>query len=156
MDKSLIALDFGAKTGWAVASKKGVYTGMEHIGAKNAREGLRIRRLLSHLDSLHVRFGPFQTLYYEDVKRHIGTDAAHCYGAYRGAVMYWALQFDVEVVPLGVSAIKKFITGNGRAQKVDVILACRAKRPQEYYDDNEADALAALVTGAGSWKDIGI
>ncbi len=44
------------------------------------------------------------------------------------------------------SSVKKFFTGNGRADKKDMIFKCRSKG---WYpkDDNEADALAILCLG---------
>jgi len=44
------------------------------------------------------------------------------------------------------SSVKKFFTGNGRADKKDMIFKCRSKG-WDPKDDNEADALAILCLG---------
>lgn len=51
-----------------------------------------------------------------------------------------------EIREVNNSSVKKFFTGNGRADKKDMIFKCRSKGwdPQ---DDNEADALAILCLG---------
>jgi len=81
----------------------------------------------------------------EEVRRHIGVDAAHVYGALLGAVQAFCDKREPRVsyhgVPVGT--IKKFATGKGNAGKPDMIEAVRqwGFKP---VDDNEADAIALL------------
>lgn len=85
-------------------------------------------------------------VFYEDVYRHIGTKAAHAYGAYRMLMLITCHELGIKnVVPLGVKVIKKHATDNGNARKEDMIA-----RAQEVYGgiadlrrltDNQADAI---------------
>jgi Holliday junction resolvasome RuvABC endonuclease subunit len=84
----------------------------------------------------------------EEVRRHLGTDAAHVYGAIVGAIQE---ECEVRVVPyqgIPVGTIKKQATGKGSANKEAMVAAAKARWPEFDGDDNEADARWILVTAA--------
>ncbi len=89
------------------------------------------------------------TLTGAEVRRHIGTDAAHVFGGLLATLTSWAElnRIPYEGVPVGT--IKRFATGKGNADKAAVIAAMEARgfRPA---DDNEADALALLLWATSS------
>ena len=95
------------------------------------------------LTSLLAVSGKLDAIYFEEVRRHLGTDAAHTYGAFWGHLSAWSdyLSIPYEGVPVGT--IKKHVTGKGNANKQTVLQAVTqlGHQPQ---DDNEADALALL------------
>lgn len=89
-------------------------------------------------------------VFYEQVRRHIGTQAAHVYGGLLAVAM---VKFHpAPLHGIGVTEIKKHITGKGNASKAMVIDAVRKMgfHPQ---DDNAADALAILDFAIRKWSD---
>jgi hypothetical protein len=87
--------------------------------------------------------GAIDAVYFEEVRRHLGVDAAHAYGGFLGGLMAWCEEHSIPYEGVSVGIIKKFITGKGNAGKTAVINAVKAfgYNPE---DDNEADALALL------------
>ena len=104
---------------------------------------------------LYLRFGKWldQTLeitagvdavYFEEVRRHIGTDAAHVFGGLLATLTSWCEQHSLPYQGVPVGTIKRFATGKGNADKAAMIAAIR-ERGFEPADDNEADAIAILL-----------
>ncbi len=96
-----------------------------------------------HFQSWLGELPKVDVVYFEEVRRHLGVDAAHAYGGFLSHLTAWceAKQTPYQGVPVGT--IKRFITGKGNANKLEVIEVIKALgyRP---IDDNEADALALL------------
>lgn len=82
-------------------------------------------------------------VYFEEVRRHLGTDAAHCYGGFFAILAAWCEREKIPYKGVPVKTIKRFIAGKGNASKSEIIEAVMDKGffPQ---DDNEADALALM------------
>ena len=78
---------------------------------------------------------------YEQVRRHMSTDAAHLYGALVAAIQEFCVTKGIPFESVGVGTLKKFWTGKGNAKKPDMIRAAR-DRGFELDSDNEADAIA--------------
>ena len=87
--------------------------------------------------------GGLAAICFEEVRRHLGTDAAHVYGGLLATLTAWAEQRSIPSPGVPV-ARSSFSTGRGNAGKQDVIAAMRA-RGLSPADDNEADALALLL-----------
>ena len=110
---------------------------------------LRFQNWLSEMDRLS---GPLSAIYFEEVRRHIGTDAAHVFGGLMAVLTAWAEMRGVPYQGVPVGTIKKSATGRGNAPKQAMIDSARARGffPK---DDNEADAIAilfwAIETGGG-------
>lgn len=140
----VLALDLGTKLGWAVRARDGaVWHGTEAFTPrKNWTPGQRWLRARSFLTDLIVRH-QVTVIAYEDVKRHMGTDAAHAYGAFLCIVQMVADSHRATLQPVGVKTIKKFWTGNGNADK-DAMKAQATVRGFKPDTDNDADALAIL------------
>lgn len=140
----VLALDLGTKLGWAVRARDGaVWHGTEAFTPrKNWTPGQRWLRARSFLTDLIVRH-QVTVIAYEDVKRHMGTDAAHAYGAFLCIVQMVADSHRATLQPVGVKTIKKFWTGNGNADKDAMVAQAKARgfRPET---DNDGDALAIL------------
>ena len=111
---SILALDLGTTTGWALST-----TGF-------------------------ITSGTASFVYFEEVRRHIGTDAAHIYGGFLACLTAWCEERDIAYQGVPVGTIKRFITGKGNADKGAVIEAVR-QRGHTPTDDNEADAIAILL-----------
>ena len=88
--------------------------------------------------------GPFHRIVFEEVRRHIGTDAAHVFGGLLATLTAWAEMHSIPYEGVPVGTIKRFATGKGNADKAAVIAAMKAHGFSPA-DDNEADALALLL-----------
>lgn len=101
---------------------------------------LRFKRWLTEVKSTA---GGVDEIYFEEVRRHLATDAAHAYGGFLAVLTSWCEHHEIAYQGVPVGTIKKYATGKGNADKAAMIEAMRARgfAPE---DDNEADALALL------------
>ena len=88
--------------------------------------------------------GRIGVIYHEEVRSHVGTDAAHVYGGLLATLTVWCEQNAIAYQGVPVGTIKRFIAGKGNAHKDDVIAAVQ-NRGFNPGDDNEADAIAILL-----------
>lgn len=143
----ILALDLGTATGFAFSGAKGsVISGTWDLRMKDKKlrtEGSRFILLKQQLDATHSAL-PITKVYYEDVKRHVGTQAAHVYGGLKAHVLSWCDERGIPYEGVGVGTIKKSFTGKGNAKKHEMIAEC-LRRGYEPADDNEADAIAILL-----------
>lgn len=140
----LLALDLGTTLGWAVRLSGQAMSGTERFKVGRFEGGgMRYLRFVRWLDDLCRFAGLPSTVYFEEVRRHKGVDAAHVYGGFLAQLTAWCERHAVPYQGVPVGTIKKFATGKGNANKAAMIEA--AKRwGHEPADDNEADALALL------------
>lgn len=143
---TLLALDLGTITGWALRSADGTVASgtVSFRPSRYDGGGMRYLRFRSWLDDIDQTAGQLSEIYFEEVRRHLSTDSAHAYGGFLAILTAWAEQRGIAYQGVPVGTIKRFATGKGNAGKAEVIAAVRAKgfRPT---DDNEADALALLL-----------
>jgi hypothetical protein len=142
----MLALDLGTITGWALRPADGrVMSGtVSFRPSRYDGGGMRYVRFRSWLDQLDEDAGPLTKIYFEEVRRHVGTDAAHLYGGFLATLTAWAEQRGVAYQGVPVGTIKRHVSGKGNAGKDAVIAAVRA-RGFKPADDNEADAIALLL-----------
>jgi Holliday junction resolvasome RuvABC endonuclease subunit len=143
---TLLCLDLGTSTGWALRSECGSITsGSVHFKPGRFEGGgmryLRFKHWLTETKNLSGQIG---AIYFEEVRRHAGVDAAHAYGGFLAHLTAWCEHHGIPYEGIPVATIKKSATGKGNADKKAVIAAVQSKgfHPQ---DDNEADALALLL-----------
>lgn len=135
----ILALDLGTTTGWAAYADGQTTSGF--ISFKNGRyEGggmryLKFSRWLTEMGAKEV--------YFEEVRRHKGTDAAHVYGGFLAAITAWCEANEVPYSGVPVGTIKKHATGKGNAGK-DLMIAVANAGGCVTEDDNEADAWCLL------------
>ena len=143
---AILALDLGTATGWALAmADGGIVSGtMSFRPGRYEGGGIRYLRFRLWLNELARRTGQIETVYFEEVRRHAGTDAAHIYGGFLAHLSSWCEAEMVAYQGVPVGTWKRFIAGKGNADKPAVIAAVRA-RGFNPADDNEADALAILL-----------
>lgn len=141
----LIAIDPGRYCGWAYTDDDTVRAEQSGVWDLSAQQGdgygAPYRLLFERLEKL--REVP-TTLYYEDVHRHIGTDAAHRYGGYVAAMLIVCEQAGVPYHPIAVQTIKKRATGNGNAGKPAMVVAAQGVFGMPCESDDRADALWLL------------
>lgn len=140
----VLALDLGSTLGWALTISGQAMSGTESFKlGRFEGGGMRYLRFVRWLDDLMRFTGPISTVYFEEVRRHKGVDAAHAYGGFMAQLTAWCERHAVPYQGVPVGTIKKFATGKGNANKEAMIDA--AKRwGHAPTDDNEADALALL------------
>lgn len=144
--QTLLALDLGTTTGWALRARDGLITS----GTASFRSGrfdgggMRYLRFTNWLTELDRLSGPISAIWFEEVRRHVGTDAAHVFGGMLATLTAWAELRGVPYEGVPVGTWKRRVCGKGNASKEAIIAAIRARgfRPA---DDNEADALAILL-----------
>lgn len=153
---NILGIDPGTSCGWALRHRDGriIASGTWDLSPKRHEGGgMRFVRLRTYLrDTLPE----CEMVAYEEVRRHMGVDAAHIYG---GIVAMIAAECEARKLPytaLPVASIKKHATGSGNpgakrkgmpkppkgAGKLAMMTAAKDKWPQiELIDDNHADAL---------------
>lgn len=139
---TILALDLGSKTGWA-ANKGPISSGVVCFAPGRFEGGgmrfLKFRRWLSSTISL---VEPAEIVF-EEVRRHIGTDAAHVYGGLLGQLTAYCEEHSIPYRGVPVGTIKRHATGKGNADK-QAVTAAMCALGHSPADDNEADALALL------------
>ena len=144
--RCMLALDLGTTTGWALRGHDGLIT----TGTASFKPGrydgggMRYLRFTNWLTELDRLSGPISAIWFEEVRRHAGTDAAHVYGGLMATLTAWCELRGVPYQGVPVGTIKRHATGKGNAPKEAMIAAARA-RGLSTVDDNEADAIALLV-----------
>jgi crossover junction endodeoxyribonuclease RuvC len=143
MSRTLLALDLGTNTGWALSHKGDIQSGT--ISFKDTPfdcKDSKYTKFRRWLDNQKAHF-EFEQIVYESVRRHAGTIAAQVYGGFMATLQTFGDKHEIPYEGVPVGTIKKFATGKGNASKEDVIRAMKG-RGHEPIDDNEADALALL------------
>ena len=144
--RSILALDLGTTTGWAIRDFDGLITSGT-VSFKPSRYdggGMRYLRFTNWLTEIDRLSGPIEAIYFEEVRRHAGTDAAHVYGGLLAVLTSWGELRGVPYQGVPVGTIKRPATGPVTATKQALIDAAR-KRGFSPADDNEADAIAVLL-----------
>ncbi len=145
MNTTILALDLGTHTGWALHHRDGtVASGTEHFKpGRFEGGGMRFLRFKRWLTELLTTSGALNAVYFEEVRRHAGVDAAHVYGGLMAHLTAWCEHHNIPYQGVPVGTIKKHATGKGNAAKEEM-LAAASRRGYAPIDDNEADALALL------------
>ena len=145
-NRCVLALDLGTTTGWAIRTAGGqILSGTQDFRPRRFEGGgMRYIRFTDHLVELSMSAHGIGRVVFEEVRRHVGTDAAHVYGGFLATLTAWCEEHEVPYEGVGVGTIKRHVTGKGNADKAAVIAAVRA-RGFKPADDNEADALALLL-----------
>ena len=78
----VLALDLGTTTGWALQTPDGLIASGTVCFRPSRYDGggMRYLRFRGWLDQLAGDAGPISAIYFEEVRRHVGTDAAHVFG----------------------------------------------------------------------------
>ena len=105
---------------------------------------MRCLRFKRWLNEVRSACHPINAVYFEEVRRHAGVDAAHAYGGFMGHLTAWCEHHGIPYQGVPVGTIKKHVTGKGNASKAEVIAAIKT-RGYLPDDDNESDALALLL-----------
>ena len=142
---TILVLDLGTTTGWALLGRDGSITsGSESFKPQRFEGGgMRYLRFKRWLTEVKQAAGDIDAVYFEEVRRHVGVDAAHAYGGFMAHLTAWCEHHHIPYQGVPVGTIKKHATGKGNAIKDEMIAAMQANG-HPVTDDNEADALAIL------------
>ncbi len=139
---SILALDLGIKTGWALRPPAGniCYGTQEFKTERFSGGGMRYLRFTNWLREITAGV---ERIAYEEVRRHLSTDSAHAYGGFMATLTAFCESNKIPYEGIPVGTIKKFATNRGNAGKPEMIAAAVAAgfSPE---DDNAADALHIL------------
>jgi Holliday junction resolvasome RuvABC endonuclease subunit len=140
---SLLALDLGTTTGWALQGKP-LLSGTWNLKPRRFDGGgMRFVRFESQLAEMH-KLKRITRVAYEEVRMHRGVDAAHIYGGLQAVLTAWCEGQKIPYEAIHYAHIKRHMTGKGNANKEAMLAAVRAKGFAPV-DDNEADAIALLL-----------
>lgn len=139
--RAKLALDLGTSTGFAIGKKGHVVSGTWSFKPSRYEGGgmrfLRFRRKLDEVYSIT----PFDEVWFEEVRRHMSTDAAHVYGGLMAMLTSWCEDNRMPYIGVPVGTIKSSWTGKGNSNK-EAMVAEANRRGFTTDSDDEADALA--------------
>ena len=150
---AILTLDLGTQTGWSLLERSGAITSGT-LSFKNDRYqggGMRYLRFSRWLDDIKRFAGPVTEVYFEEVRRHLGVDAAHAYGGFLATLTAWCEKESIPYQGVSVGTLKRHATGKGNASKQEVLESLKAKG-YNLADDNEADAIALLEWARSQYK----
>lgn len=151
---TILALDLGLHTGWAIYRNGKIKSGTEELKPSRFesqnRRFLRFRRWLEEIHQKDI-LSPISLIFFEAVRAHTAVDAAHAYGGFFATLVTFCEENGIEYEGVPVQTIKKFISSKGNAEKIEVIKAVQ-KLGYNPKDDNEADAIALLLFGLDKEK----
>lgn len=141
---SVLTLDLGTTSGWCLRQGSSTVSGSWNLkGDRYEGGGMRFLRFRGKLDEV-AKLTDIRGVFYEEVRRHAGTDAAHIYGGLQAVLTSWCEERKIPYQGVPVGTIKKHVTGKGNADKNAVMAAVR-KFGFDPGDDNEADAIALML-----------
>ena len=144
---TILALDLGTTTGWALRAHDGLITSgtVSFRPSRYDGGGMRYLRFTNWLTELDQLSGPIAAIWYEEVRRHVG---------HRRRARLWRADGDADRVG---RAPRRALPGRAGRDHQDRTPPARAMPPKEAMiaaarargfnptDDNEADALAILL-----------
>uniref|UniRef100_UPI001FD965C2 crossover junction endodeoxyribonuclease RuvC n=1 Tax=Candidatus Bartonella washoeensis TaxID=186739 RepID=UPI001FD965C2 len=129
VNNTILCFDLGTKTGWAIRGEDGhIFSGTVNFQSRRFEGGgMRYLRFKQWLTDMKATARGIDAVYFEEVRRHVGTDAAHVYGGLLATLTAWCEHHQIPYEGVPVSTIKKATTGKGNASKEEMIQAVRAK-----------------------------
>jgi Holliday junction resolvasome RuvABC endonuclease subunit len=133
--------------GWALRERNGIITSGSISLKPRSYEGGGMR-FLKFTRSLAEICGTgsnllVDSIYFEEVRSHKGSAAAHIWGGFYAHLSVFSENHSIPYQGVGVSTIKRHISGRGNASKMDVIASVE-RLGYSPACDNEADAIALL------------
>ena len=119
MNQAILVLDLGTTTGWAISSRdRAITSGTESFKPHRFEGGgMRFLRFKRWLTEVKAAADGLDAVYFEEVRRHAGVDAAHAYGGFMAHLTAWCEHHRIPYQGVPVGTIKKHATGKGNADK---------------------------------------
>jgi Holliday junction resolvasome RuvABC endonuclease subunit len=143
----IVGIDPGTACGWAVVENgKRIASGVWELKTnRHEGGGMRYLRMRKYFERL-LETIDIDAVAYEEVRRHMGVDAAHIYGGIVGQITAICEEQKIPFQGIPVGTAKKTATNRGNASKGDMIKAANERWGLTLTDDNEADALWMALT----------
>jgi len=141
---TIIALDLGRQTGWAVLQNEIITLGTEKFpNVRGESPGMLYLRFGGWLEKMHkIMMGKLALVIYEQA-HHRGGAATQVGVGLQTKVMEFCAKYEIECMTVHSATLKKFSTGHGAASKETMVEAVLAKGYKPANDD-EADAFLML------------
>ena len=111
---NILALDLGTKMGWASSTDGVTTSGTENFNpGRFEGGGMRYLRFRNRIQEMIALIQP-EAVYFEEVRRHLSTDAAHAYGGFMAHLVAVCEELKVPYKGIPVGTIKKHATGKGK------------------------------------------
>lgn len=142
----ILGIDPGTKCGWALLKDETedlIGMGEWDLSTKRFEGGgMRYVKLRRKLEDFFKENSEISVVCYEEVRRHLGTNAAHIYGGIVATLTSFCEEKEIPYISIPVGTIKKRATGKGNAKKDQMIEAASEKwgRDKENITENMADA----------------
>lgn len=145
MIRKILAIDLGTKTGWASIDRNGkIKSGVQDFKTTRFESvGMRYLKFKRWLSDINIALDGVDIIYFEAVRRHLGVDASHAYGAFMGQLMVWCEHHQIPYQGVPVGTIKKFACNHGGASKQDMITSAK-NNGFDVETHDEADAIHIL------------
>ena len=142
---NILALDTATHTGYAYMKSGAAFSGVWKNSVRHVDSPGRFFRNFGDWLVDMRRWCQPEVVAFEMPHPHSGHSAAVAYGMI-AHVLVWACRHDMRVMRVAPNTLKKFTTGNGRADKLAMIRAMRKRwNLPRLNDDDQADALAVLA-----------
>lgn len=148
---STLALDLGTNLGWALRSPAGVNSGTASFPKRpKDHDGDRLLRFSQWLTQMKDR-GVELVVYERAMGVYKNARASRLFPQFEAVLLLWCARHAVPIKPVHQSTLKVQAAGSGKAEKHHIGAAVRALGYKPANDD-EADALALLLTHTGELK----
>lgn len=144
-EKCYLGLDLATKTGYSLLTSTGehVASGVWNFKAKSGedeRHGLlAFRTQLSQIQKDHPQI---TAIFFEKVDFCVAMLAYRKHCMLAAVLELFSLDSNLPLIPVAVGTLKKYATGNGRADKSEMIAAAKTAYPAiKFEDDNHADSI---------------
>ncbi len=141
---TILALDLGRQTGWAVLQNEITTMGTEKFpNIRGESPGMLYLRFGGWLEKMHeIMMKKLAMVIYEQA-HHRGGAATQVGVGLQTKVLEFCAKYEIECMAIHSGTLKKYSTGNGAASKETMIEAVKAKGYSPLNDD-EADAFLML------------
>lgn len=148
---TVLALDLGISTGWAIRSSGGsIESGTISFKTTGFYGGciqfLKLERFLNEIDGMN----DFNEVYFDEGRQEAqGAAVEQVNGALLSTLRVWCERCEIPYEGVPMRTIKVHATGKGSASKEEMIQSAQ-RRGHSPENDDEADALAILYWATGS------
>lgn len=141
----ILALDLGTTTGFAFDNEGKISSGAKNFKPRKFDSvGLKFMLFRKFILEQFIAKHPLDVVVFESVNFGTTTYSSQVYGGFVATLCSLCEECDINYTGLGVSMIKKRISGKGNANKKMMIESIR-KLGFNPKCDNEADAIACLL-----------
>jgi Holliday junction resolvasome RuvABC endonuclease subunit len=143
---NILALDCGTKTGWASLVDGRIESGVQDFSLKRGEsKGIRFLRFNTWLVGMLDLIKPHIVVY--EMAHFRGGHATEILVGMTTRIEEFREERGIEYSSVHSATLKKFATGSGKANKIDMMKAAALEFGRIIDSDDEADALHALAWG---------